>query len=111
MIKIRVLVIPSLVLAGLYLWSRVLEPLGWVSLIPVPFCAWAAIDSRRIHLTEYHSALAFRPLGLFLLSLSFPVVVVPWYLTERDLIREGRTLRREPTSALTHSSSASKSGV
>ena len=94
MIKVRVLVIPSLVLVGLYLWSRVLEPLGWISLIPVPFCAWAALDSRRIHLTDYHSALAFRPLALFLLSLSFPVVVVPWYLTERDLIREGRTPRR-----------------
>ncbi len=94
MIKVRVLVIPSLVLMGLYLWSRVLEPLGWISLIPVPFCAWAALDSRRIHLTDYHSALAFRPLALFLLALSFPVVVVPWYMTERDLIREGRTPRR-----------------
>jgi len=93
-IKVRVLVIPSLVLVGLYLWSRVLEPLGWISLIPVPFCAWAALDSRRLHLTDYHTALAFRPLALFLLSLSFPVVVVPWYMTERDLIREGRTPRR-----------------
>jgi len=111
MIKVRVLVIPSLVLVGLYLWSRVLEPLGWISLVPVPFCAWAALDSRRIHLTEYHSALAFRPLALFLLALSFPVVVVPWYMTERDLIKEGRTARRVLASGPTPSSSAGRSGV
>jgi hypothetical protein len=108
MIRIRILVIPSLVLAGLYLWSRVLEPLGWISLLPVPFCAWAAFDSRRIHLRDYHSPLAFRPLVLFLLALSFPVVVVPWYMTERDLIREGRTPRRDAAPASTRPSSASR---
>jgi hypothetical protein len=96
MIRIRILVIPSLVLLGLYLWSRVLEPLGWLSIIPVPFAAWVALDSKRLHITEYHTSLGYRPLALFLLAMSFPIVVVPWYLTARDLIREGQTPRREP---------------
>ena len=95
MIRIRILVIPSLVLLGLYLWSRVLEPLGWLSLIPIPFAAWVAFDSKRIHITEYHTSLAYRPIALFLLAMSFPIVVVPWYLTARDLIREGQTPRRD----------------
>jgi hypothetical protein len=94
MSPIRVLVIPSLVLFGLYLWSRLFEPLGWLSLCGLPFAAWVAFDSRRIRIAEYHSSLAYRPLTLFLIAASSPVIVVPWYLTARDLIKSGLTPRR-----------------
>ena len=94
MSPIRVLVIPSIVLFGLYLWSRLFEPLGWLSLIGIPFAAWVAFDSRRIRITEYHSSLAYPPLTLFLLAASTPVIVVPWYLTARDLIKSGQSPRR-----------------
>ncbi len=94
MSRIRLLVIPSLVLFGLYLWSRLLQPLGWLSLIAVPFAAWVAFDSKRIQITEYHTSLAYRPLTLFLLAASSPAIVVPWYLTVRDFIKAGRTPRR-----------------
>lgn len=94
MSPIRVLVIPSVVIFGLYLWSRVFEPLGWLSLIGIPFAAWVAFDSRRIRITEYYSSLAYPPLTLFLLTASTPVIVVPWYLTARDLIKSGHSPRR-----------------
>src|SRR5690349_9541678 len=94
MSPVRVLVIPSLVLMGLYLWSRLLQPLGWLSLIALPFAAWVAFDSRRIRITDYHSSLAYRPLALFLLAASAIVVVFPWYLTARDMIKSGQTPRR-----------------
>src|SRR5258705_896015 len=84
MSPIRALVIPSIVLFGLYLWSRLFQPLGWLSLIGIPFAAWVAFDSRRIQMTEYHSSLAYTPLTPFLLADSSPVIVVPWYLTARD---------------------------
>src|SRR6266496_986948 len=97
--SMRVLVIPSIVLFGLYLWSRLFEPLGWLSLIGVPFAAWVALDSRRIRITEYHSSLSYPPLTLFLLAASTPVIVVPWYLTARDLIKSGQSPRR-PSAAI-----------
>ncbi len=71
MSSIRVLVIPSLILA-----------------------AWVAFDSRRIRIVEYHSSLSYRPLTLFLIAAAAPVIVVPWYLTARDLIKSGLTPRR-----------------
>jgi hypothetical protein len=94
MSSIRVLIIPSLVVFGLYLWSRLFEPLGWISLVGLPFAAWVAFDSRRIRILEYHSSLAYRPLTLFLITASAPVIVFPWYLTARDLIKRGQTPRR-----------------
>ena len=94
MSRIRVLVIPSLILFGLYLWRQLFVPLGWISLVALPFAAWVAFDSRRIRIIEYHSSLAYRPLTLFLIAASAPVIVVPWYLTARDLIRSGQTPRR-----------------
>ncbi len=94
MSPIRVLVIPSIVFFGLYLWSRLFEPLGWLSFIGIPFAVWVAVDSRRIRITEYHSSLAYPPLTLFLLAASAPVIVVPWYLTARDLIKSGDSPRR-----------------
>ena len=97
MASFRVLVVPTLILFGLYLWSRLSEPLGWVSLVGLPFALWVALDSRRIRITDYHSSLAYRPLTLFLLTASTPVIVVPWYLTARDLIKSGQTPRRLST--------------
>ena len=94
MSPIRLLVIPSLVLFGLYLWSRLLEPLGWLSLIALPFATWVAVDSRRIQITQYHTSLAYRPLTLFFLAATSPAIVVPWYLTVRDMIKAGQTPRR-----------------
>ncbi len=94
MSSIRVLVIPSLILFGLYLWSQLFKPLGWISLVALPFAAWVAFDSRRIRIVEFHSSLSYRPLTLFLIAATAPVIVVPWYLTARDLIKSGLTPRR-----------------
>ena len=96
MSPVRILVLPSLVLFGLYLWSKLLHPLGWLSLVALPFALWVAFDSRRIRIVDYHSSLSYRPLTLFLLAASSPVIVVPWYLTARDLIKSGQTPRRSP---------------
>jgi len=106
---IRVLVIPSIVLFGIYLWSRLFEPLGWLSLIGIPFAAWVAFDSRRIQITEYHSSLAYPPLTLFLLAASSPVIVVPWYLTARDL-RQARS-RHFPRNLIANRRSPRRSRV
>jgi len=92
--SIRVLVIPSLILFGLYLWSQLFKPLGWISLVALPFAAWVAFDSRRIRIVEFHSSLSYRPLTLFFIAATAPVIVVPWYLTARDLIKSGLTPRR-----------------
>jgi hypothetical protein len=91
----RVLVVPSFLLLGLYLWSRLLVPFGWVSLIALAPAAWVAYDSRRIRIQDYNTSLSYGPALLFLFTASFFVVVLPWYLTVRDMIRSGRVPLRE----------------
>ena len=94
MIRIRLLVVPSLVLVGIYFWSRLFEPLGWLSFLAIPPALWMALDSKRLGVQNFDTGLNHRPTVLFLIGLSFPVVVIPWYLTVRDLIRSGRAVRR-----------------
>lgn len=93
----RVLVLPSLLLLGLYLWSQLLVPLGWVSLVALAPAAWVAYDSRRIRVQEYETSLSYGPGLLFLLTGAFVVVVLPWYLAVRDMIRSGQAPRRVTT--------------
>ena len=96
MIRFRILVVPSLILFGFFFWFQLYQPLGWLSALVIPPAIWVALDSRRIRVTEYDTSLNYRPGLLLLLSLAFPIIVIPWYLTVRDLIRSGRALRRAP---------------
>ncbi len=95
MARARLLLVPSMILLGMYLWSRLLVPLGWVSLVALAPAAWVAYDSRRLRIQDYHTSLPYGPGLLFLLTASFFVVVLPWYLTVRDMIASGRAPRRE----------------
>jgi len=94
MIRFRVLVVPSLILVGFFFWFQLYQPLGWLSAFAIPPAIWVAMDSKRLRVTEYDTSLNYRPGVLLLLALAFPIVVVPWYLTVRDLIRSGRALHR-----------------
>jgi len=84
-------------------WNALIQPFGWISLVAVPFAVWVAFDSRRIRIRDYHSSLAYSPGALFLLTPCAWIVVFPWYLTVRDLIKTGRALRRasSPTGSST----------
>lgn len=85
-------------LVGLSVWGTLLEQpeRGWLALVAVPPAAWIAWDSHRLRIRDYHTSLAFGPLTLFLLGMLAWIVVLPWYLTVRDLIRAGHVARRSP---------------
>lgn len=90
----RILFVVLMVLVGLGFWGALLQPFGWISLGAVPFAAWVAFDSRRIRIRDYHTSLAYGPGILFLLTLCVWIVVFPWYLAVRDLIKSGRAIRK-----------------
>ena len=94
--KVSIWLILLVSLCGLGFWAILLQQprLAWLPLLAVLPAAWAAWDSRRICVQEYYTSLAVSPSTLFLLVLLCWVVVLPWYLSVRDLIRTGRALRR-----------------
>src|SRR5512143_2116146 len=93
-----ILLLALTALVGLSFWGALLQPLGWLSLVAIGPAAWVAYDSTRLNVRAYHSSLAYGPGVLFLLTLASWIVVFPWYLTVRDLIKSGRALPKTPPS-------------
>ena len=87
-------------LVGLVTWQRLLLPFGWLALVAVFPALWVAIDARRTRPQDYTVGLSYPPLTLFFLVLLSMVVVLPWYLSVRELIRSGRALRRPSAARL-----------
>ena len=77
-----------------------MQPLGWVALVAVLPATWVAWDSTRIGIRNYHTSLDFGPGTLFVITLGAWIVVLPWYLAVRDLIREGKAIRRDTTTSI-----------
>jgi hypothetical protein len=50
---------------------------------------WVAIDSKRIGATRYKSMMAMGPVAMFLCSLFFCGLTIPFYLVFRSRVKRG----------------------
>ena len=51
--------------------------------------AWVAVDSHQIRFSRYKSAIAFKPIELFIFCALFSLIAFPWYLAVRYRIKQG----------------------
>ena len=66
---------------------------GMVRILLISTSLWAAIDSSRIRLREYRTALAAHPIVLFIGMVFLWLVAFPWYLVVRSRIKTGHMER------------------
>ena len=62
---------------------------GMVRILIISTSIWAAVDSSRIRLREYRTALAAHPIVLFIGMVFLWLVAFPWYLVVRSRIKAG----------------------
>jgi hypothetical protein len=88
-----------LMVALLVLTSWISTPTFNVSYVMVGLTAlWAAVDSRRIRIDQYDSAMAMPPVGIAALFILGWPVAFPWYLRVRYRIAKGLVGPRQPRS-------------
>ena len=60
---------------------------------------WAAVDSSKIKLSQYKSAMPYKPVTVFLVVCLLWIIGFPWYLAVRHRIKSGKgVLREDPNS-------------
>ncbi len=70
--------------------------------------ALTALDSSKIELTKYKSAISWDPIFLFILIMVFGVIVFPWYLLMRYKIKRGLAQLEADGNSVTNSQSPGK---